>query len=171
MFSEIGRIAFYILFGLCGGGLVAAGLFAFITILGLVPRLAARTHTASQIHRYENWIVAGALFGNLLNLHQVPFYQIGQRLGQRLSQVLGTPLFGDWEQGLSVVSLAVSLVMGLASGIFVGCLVMSLAETLDALPTMSRRIHLSVGIQYIIEALAIGKLVGSLIYFYFQISL
>ena len=72
---------------------------------------------------------------------------------------------------MSLVSVVFPGIMGIASGIFVGCLVMSLAETLDALPTMSRRIHLSVGIQYIIEALAIGKLVGSLVYFYFQISL
>ena len=167
MSSEILRIAFYIIFGLCGGGLVAAGLYAFITILGLVPRLAARTHTASQIHRYENWIVAGALFGNLLNLHLVPFYRVGRWIGQRLP----TLLFGGWEWFLSVFSWFFPLVMGTASGIFVGCLVMSLAETLDTLPTMSRRIHLSVGIQYIIEALAIGKLVGSLVYFTFQISL
>ncbi len=165
--SKILQILFYIIFGLCGGGLVAAGLFAFITILGLVPRLAARTHTARQIHRYENWIVTGALFGNLLNLHQVPFHQIGMRLGS----IWPDWLSGGWEWGISLLSLVFPVVMGTASGIFVGCLVMSLAETLDALPTMSRRVHLSVGIQYIIEALAIGKLVGSLVYFWFQISL
>ncbi len=165
--SKILQNLFLIIFGLCGGGLVAAGLFAFITILGLVPRLAARTHTASQIHRYENWIVAGALFGNLLNLHQMPFYQMGMWLGNNLP----TWLRGSWELGLLLLTWVFPVVMGIASGIFVGCLVMSLAETLDALPTMSRRIHLSVGIQYIIEALAIGKLVGSLVYFYFQISL
>ena len=145
-------------FGLCGGGLVAAGLFAFISILGLVPRLAARTHTASQIHRYENWIVAGALWGNLINLHQVPFVRLRR-----------------WFEGIlpgseSVLIPLGAVLIGLASGIFVGCLVMSLAETLDALPTMNRRIHLAVGLQYIIEALAVGKLMGSLAYFYYHIS-
>ena len=134
--------------GLCGGGLVAAGLYAVITVLGLVPRLAARTHTASQIHRYENWIVAGALSGNLVGVHQLP---------------LGWLMGGGVRGGLAVI-------IGTACGIFVGCLVMSLAETLDAIPTMSRRIRLAVGIQYIIEALAIGKLAGSLAYFAFQIS-
>lgn len=167
MSSEVLQIVFYIIFGLCGGGLVAAGLYAFITILGLVPRLAARTHTASHIHRYENWIVAGSLLGNLLNLHSVSFYRVGQWIGQGLPAQLSV----GWDWCLSVLSRGFMVVMGAASGIFVGCLVMSLAETLDTLPTMSRRIHLSVGIQYIIEALAIGKLVGSLMYFYFQISL
>ena len=165
--SEILRILFYIIFGLCGGGLVAAGLFAFISILGLVPRLAARTHTGRQIHRYENWIVVGALFGNLLNLHHIPFYHIGLWLGDILPNWLSV----GWEWGMVLFSWIFPVIMGIACGIFVGCLVMSLAETLDALPTMSRRVHLSVGIQYIIEALAIGKLAGSLMYFYFQISI
>ena len=164
--SELGQTIFYMIFGLCGGGLVAAGLFAFISILGLVPRLAAKTHTAAHVHRYENWIVAGALFGNLLNLHHVPFYQMGRWLGSCLPD----RMLAGWEAILSLLSLGFSLVMGIASGIFVGCLVMSLAETLDALPTMSRRVHLSVGIQYIIEALAVGKLAGALVYFWFQIS-
>jgi len=167
MGNEMWRWLFLATFGLCGGGLVAAGLFAFISILGLVPRLAARTHTASQIHRYENWIVAGALFGNLLNLHQVPFYEIGTQWGRTLPVEMIT----SWDQGISLLSLVFPVIMGVASGIFVGCLVMSLAETLDALPTMNRRIHLAVGLQYIIEALAVGKLVGSLAYFYFQISM
>ena len=42
---------------------------------------------------------------------------------------------------------------------------MSLAETLKALPTISRRIRLSVGLPWLILALALGKLAGSLIYF------
>ena len=46
-----------------------------------------------------------------------------------------------------------------------GCLVMSLAETLKALPTISRRIRLAVGLQYVILAIALGKLAGSLVYF------
>ncbi len=138
---------FFIVFGLCGGGLVAAGLFAFINILGLVPRLAARTHTASRIHCYEDVIVAGAVFGNLVNLHEISLSWI---------PFLDTWLFRG--------------VLGGFSGIFVGCLVMSLAEILDALPTMSRRIHLAVGLQYIIASLAVGKMVGALAYYWYQIA-
>ena len=50
-------------------------------------------------------------------------------------------------------------------GIFVGCLVMSLAETLKALPVFTRRIRLSVGFPWVIASIALGKLAGSLIYF------
>ena len=61
-------------------------------------------------------------------------------------------------------------VAGVCVGIFVGCLVMSLAETLKALPVISRRIHLAVGLQYLIFALAAGKLTGSLVYFWFRMA-
>ena len=57
-------------------------------------------------------------------------------------------------------------IIGLSIGIFVGCLVMSLAETLQALPVISRRIHLAVGFQYLILSIALGKMAGSLLYFW-----
>ena len=43
-------------------------------------------------------------------------------------------------------------------------------ETLKALPVISRRIHLAVGLQYLIFALAAGKLTGSLVYFWFRMA-
>ncbi len=140
--SRIAKQAGMLFIGMSGGGLVAAGVFAFITILGLVPRLAARTHTAAQVKRYENWIIVGAFFGNLVNLFDIP-------------------LAGG------IVFLAL---WGFCSGIFVGCLVMSLAETLDTIPTINRRIRLSVGIQYVIAGIGIGKTVGSLVYFFYNIA-
>lgn len=140
--STIFRQVFLFFIGVCGGGVISAGLFAFISILGLVPRLAARTHTASQVSRYENWIILGAVFGNLVDLFKMPL------MG-------GYVLLGIW---------------GICSGIFIGCLVMSLAETLDAIPTMNRRIRLSVGIQYMIAGIGIGKTVGCLVYFFFNIA-
>ena len=57
-------------------------------------------------------------------------------------------------------------IFGLSAGIFVGCLVMSLAETLKAVPVLNRRIRLAVGLQYVILSVALGKLAGALIYFY-----
>ena len=55
--------------------------------------------------------------------------------------------------------------MGFSVGIFVGCLVMSLAETLQALPVINRRIGLAVGLQYVILSLGVGKMLGALVYF------
>ncbi len=120
--------------GLSAGGVIAAGLFAFITTIGVIPRLAGKTHTAYASRLYEDCIVLGAGLGNG-------------------AQLFGWKLFG----GNPLMA-----VFGLSAGVFVGCLIMSLAETLDAVPVMNRRMRLSVGFQFIILSLAVGKCAGAL---------
>lgn len=124
--------------GLCGGGIIAAGVFAFLAIIGVYPRLIGKTKTDRHILLYETVIIIGGILGNVIDIYELPI-----RIG-------GNLLLG---------------VFGLSVGIFVGCLAMSLAETLKAFPVISRRVRLAVGIQYIILALGMGKLTGSLIYF------
>lgn len=124
--------------GMCAGGVIAAGVFAFLAIIGVFPRLIGKTKTNKHILLYETWIILGGITGNIIDLYEFPILMGGGLL-------LG--------------------IFGLAVGVFVGCLVMSLAETLKALPVMNRRIHLAVGIQYIILSIGIGKLLGSLFYF------
>ena len=125
------------LIGFGAGAVIAAGVFAFITVIGLVPRLAGRTRTAHRIHLYEDCIVIGGALGNVLDLFH--------------PAIGGGGLAGG--------------IFGLLSGIFEGCLVMSLAETLDAVPVISRRIKLASGLQYVILAIAAGKCAGSFLYF------
>ena len=123
--------------GFAGGVSVAAGTFALITALGIVPRLAARMGVAGHVYKLESVIVLGGTIGSLLSVYHFPM-----RIG---------------DVGL--------VIFGIFAGIFVGCLVMSLAETLKALPVISRRIYLAVGLQYLILSIALGKLAGSLAYF------
>lgn len=132
------RTCFLFFAGASAGGVVAAGVFAFLAIIGVFPRLIGITHTASRVMFYETMLILGGVWGNALDLYHVPF-------------VAGGP--------------ALLVVFGLASGIFVGGLVMSLAETLKALPVLNRRIRLAVGLQYVILGIAAGKLAGSVIYF------
>lgn len=124
--------------GLCAGGVIAAGVFAFLAIIGVFPRLIGKTKTSRHIMLYETVIILGGIVGNVVDLYEFPILMGGNVL-------LG--------------------IFGLSVGVFVGCLVMSLAETLKALPVMNRRIHLAVGIQYVILAIGVGKLFGSLFYF------
>ena len=124
--------------GISAGGVIAAGIFAFLAIIGVFPRLIAVTGTGRHILLCEAMLILGGIVGNIMSLHQVP------------------PMPGG------SVTLAVC---GLSMGLFVGCLVMSLAETLKALPVLSRRIRLSVGLQYLIAAIAAGKFTGSMLYF------
>ena len=121
-----------------GSGLVVAGaVYAFITIVGVVPRLAQKTRTTGQIRGYETALLAGGVFGTLAGIFR--FY---------------LPIGGV---GVAVISMA--------NGIFIGCLAMSLAEVLNVIPIFSRRARLQRGMFFLVLAIAAGKLVGALLYF------
>ena len=119
-------------------GIIAAGIFAFLAIIGIFPRIIGKSGTKKHILLYETLIILGGAFGNALDLFEFPV----------------------WVGGIWPLA-----VFGMSVGIFVGCLAMSLAETLKTLPVMNRRIHLAVGIQYVILAVGVGKLAGALVYF------
>jgi len=121
-----------------GSGLVVAGaVYAFITIVGVVPRLAQKTHTTDSIRVYESALALGGIFGTLAGVFQF-YLPIGH---------------------VMVVSTAVF------AGIFVGCLAMSLAEVLNVIPILTRRTRLQKGMFLLVLAVALGKLVGALMYF------
>lgn len=124
--------------GFSAGGVIAAGVFAFLAMIGVFPRMIDKTKSSRHIMLYETMIVIGGIAGNVLDLYRIPL-----NFG-------GNLLLGSF---------------GFCVGVFVGSLVMSLAETLKALPVMNRRIHLAVGFQYVILSIALGKMIGSLIYF------
>ena len=132
------------LIGLSAGSIIAGGVFAFLAIIGVFPRLIGKTKTRSHIMLYETVIVSGGIFGNLWDLYEFPL----------------TSIFAPFASLLLAI-------FGASVGIFVGCLAMSLAETLKTLPVISRRSHLSVGLQYLILSIALGKLTGSLLYFFY----
>lgn len=124
--------------GLSAGLIVAGGLFAFIASLGVVSDIADRTHTGSKILLYEDATTLGGIIGNLVFIYQIDLPG------------------GVWLQ----------VIMGLFVGIFVGCWALSLAETLNVFPIFIRRVKLVRCVPYIILGIAIGKGIGSLIYFF-----
>lgn len=131
------------LMGIASGLVTSAGVFALITVIGIIPRMAGRSRTASHIRFYEWAVILGGVLGNLQ-------YLLGTRL------YLGYP-------GL--------ILFGLGTGIFVSCLVMSLAETLDVFPIMIRRTRLKIGLPCLILAFALGKSVGSFLFFFYGWSI
>ena len=58
--------------GFAGGVSVAAGTFALITALGIVPRLAARMGVAGYVYKLESVIVLGGTIGSLLSVYHFP---------------------------------------------------------------------------------------------------
>lgn len=134
-------IKYVVLFGvgLAGGAVIAAGIFAFITMIGVFPRLASRTNTAAYIYYFETAIIAGGTLGNILTLFHPSI-----------------PAFG----------VAGLFLMGLFSGIYTGCLAMALAENLKVIPVLVKRVKLKQGLPWVIAALALGKAMGSFYQFY-----
>ena len=125
--------------GLSAGGIVAGGLFGFIVSLGVVADFADRTQTADHILLYEDTVALGGILGNVLYTYRVVVPGVSWLL----------PIFG------------------ILSGIFVGCWAMALTEILNVFPIFTRRINLTKGISYIILGIAIGKGIGSFVYFFF----
>lgn len=126
--------------GLCSGITIASGVVAFIISLGIVPRYAGITKTADRVQLYEDSSVLGAVLGNLWYLYQgkLPFGTIG---------------------------LAV---YGIFSGIFLGSWIVALGEVVDIYAILVRRMGLVKGIGLVILSMAVGKVIGSL-YFFFAV--
>ena len=133
----------YLLLGMIGassGVIVAGGVIALIVGLGVITRYAGITHTGNRVRLYEDAILLGAVFGNLLTINrmQLPF---------------GMP-------GLAV--------LGFCAGVFVGGWILALAEVVNIFPVFARRIGLTKGISVVIICIALGKVTGSLLHFYMR---
>ena len=127
-----------ILIGLSGGVIVAGGMFTALFTVGLIPRFAGKTHTGSHVMIYESAVIFGTIWGNLVSMYHfsVPFGNVTMAL------------------------------YGLFSGIFVGCLALAIAEAFNGIPIFARRINFRRGLGIGILALAIGKFVGNMLYFF-----
>lgn len=126
-----------IILGISGGAVISGAVFAFIAIIGVVPRLADKTKTNRYIILYENAIIMGGIFGAF------------------------TILF-NYYLPIGVISV---IIFGLFIGIFYGCLAVSLAEVLNVIPILTRRTMLNKGIKYFVVALALGKALGAILYY------
>lgn len=154
----ISRIVVGIL-ALDAGILVSGGVFSVLLAVGLIPRFAGKTQTAGHIWLYENMVVLGTIVGCLLSVFE-PFVQIG-------AWAVIHP--GFWYDVLETVTWLLLLLYGLFAGVFVGCLAIAIAEMLDSIPIMTRRLGVRHGLGIMVTALAFGKLVGSLFYFGYHI--
>ena len=72
---------FLLFFGLCSGGIIAAGVYAFLAIIGVFVRLIGKTKTKKNIMLYENMIILGGVLGNIMELYKVRL-PLGEVFGQ-----------------------------------------------------------------------------------------
>ncbi|MDD3367933.1 MAG: stage V sporulation protein AB [Lachnospiraceae bacterium] len=129
--------------GLAFGFLSSAGVLTVFSSVSLVPRYAAKTGTQRHSFLYEECLILGALAGCIGSVFEL-----------------------KWGIGEHLISSMLLGVGGFFAGIFVGCLAMSIAEMLDSIPIFASRIKLKEGMSLVLLAVAMGKLTGSLLYFY-----
>lgn len=136
--------------GLSAGFLTAAAYVAFIAMLGVFPKIAAKTNTAKQCVLYENCLMLGILMATLLQFC-VSFYSSGFPQSAILPTFLGK---------LSLMAI------GLFGGIYIGFLIGGLSEVLNVIPTYARKAHIQKRVGLLIFFLALGKGVFSIIYLF-----
>lgn len=127
-----------ILLGIGSGAVISGAVFAFISIIGIVPRLAEKTKTNKYIVFHENAIIAGGIFGafSIMFNYYIP------------------------------IGIIPAMLFGFFIGIFYGCLAVSLAEVLDVIPILTRRTRVYKGLKYFIIAIALGKATGAILYYF-----
>lgn len=124
--------------GLAAGLTVAAGTFAFLIVIGVIPRMIGKCNRAAETMNFENAVIGGGIFGTIFSI----FPQLTLPFGPLLL-----------------------CVFGFSAGIFVGCIAVALAEILDTFPITFRRMKMKEGLSYVMTAMAVGKCVGSFFYF------
>ncbi len=147
--------------GLSSGILVSAGVFTVLLSVGLVPRFAGQTHTSRNVFLYEEMVVLGTMTGDFFSVFPQAGY-IGDWMREEV--LFGAATAAVWRS----VSTVLMALFGLFAGIFVGCLALAIAEMLDSIPILTRRIGYRHGLGFMVLGIALGKLMGSLIYFGFH---
>ena len=105
------RSLFLILVGLCSGTGIAAGTFAFLFVIRVIPRMVQKAKLEHRAITIENTIVKGILFGTVLSLFSWNKKWLYWLLGKTML-----------------------VFFGLSAGIFTGCIAVALAEILDTFP-------------------------------------
>jgi len=122
---------------LIGGITISGGSFALLVKIGVFTRLIEITRTAKHIKLVESFIVLGGICGTLVSVFSfsIPIGKIGVAFS------------------------------GVLFGMFVGWLYMALAETLSVFPIVFRKLKIKYGMGCVIFCMAIGKMMGALLYF------
>lgn len=125
------------LIGGCLGIVVASGTLALIIALGIVVRYVRLTKTPHRITLYEDFAFLGTFAGAIWSL-------------------------GAFSIGLGIPGV---LVYGFFSGFFLGGWIVALGEVINVYAIMLRRFKIQKGIGWIFFVMAIGKALGTLLFY------
>ncbi|WP_281397296.1 stage V sporulation protein AB [Heyndrickxia vini] len=139
--TMINSILFFII-GLSGGLIVGCGLVAFLSVLGIIPRLVQISKTAKMVYLYEWAFVLGSILGGWAQLRDVTFH---------LTVLLLIPI-------------------GLGCGVFVGMLAAALTEVINVIPILTKRIGIDGHLIIALMAIVFGKVCGSLFHWIYFVD-
>ncbi|WP_047979998.1 stage V sporulation protein AB [Ornithinibacillus contaminans] len=123
-----------VIIGFSGGLAVGCGLVAFLTVLGIIPRLIQLSRTLHLVKVYTACVIIGSLFGTYLSFSAI-----------------------TWNHPNILLAI-----WGLLHGIFNGMLAAALTEVLNVFPLVSKRIRLENKLIILMMAIVFGKIFGSL---------
>lgn len=125
-----------ILYGISSGIMVGAGVVSILILVAIVPRISHVTNTKEFSNLYEHLLVLGTFLGSILSL-----YNIGIEGG-----------------------ILLTIIAGLSYGIFLGFLSSGITEVIYYIPIVTRRLNIaSTYLKYIVVALILGKVIGSIL--------
>ena len=126
---------FIIFIGFAGGLSVGAGYVAFLTVLGIIPRLTQLTKTMKMIQMYEWAVVFGAVAGTIGHVYRIPHLHLSLIYSNCIWLSRRNLCWND------------------------GC---SINRGINVWPILAKRIGVEEKIVILIMALVFGKIVGSL---------
>lgn len=126
-----------IIVALCAGLILAGGYFAVVTSIGVITRFGDNTRTASKMRIYEVCIAVGAILGCIIIVFEPHICGVG------------------WAY----------IIWAVFGGMYVGCFILALSEAVRGIPILFRRSGLKKGFSTIVLSYALGKAIGSLLYF------
>ncbi|WP_040208264.1 stage V sporulation protein AB [Neobacillus jeddahensis] len=128
------KILLVLFIGLASGLSVGAGFVAFLTVLGVIPRLTQLSKTMGLIQYYEWAVVCGVLVG----------------------------VWASLRDPLLHISAYILIPLGLTGGVFVGMLAAGLTEVVNVFPILAKRIRVDGQIIILVMAIVLGKIFGSI---------
>lgn len=128
--------------GFAGGLAVGSGFVAFLTVLGIIPRLIQLSKSKKLINVYAACVIIGSVFGTYLS----------------------------FTNNTSNESLLLLACWGLLHGIFNGMLAAALTEVLNVFPILMKRIGIDKHILWLLMAVVLGKVTGSLFQWVFFVK-
>ncbi|MBS4534270.1 stage V sporulation protein AB [Clostridium sp. D2Q-14] len=125
----------FILIMFSGGMVVGTALASFFTLLDIIPRLAQKTDSSNFIVFYERILISSGILATVFDFFDISFLNI---------KILLIPI-------------------GVLLGAFIGLLAAALAEVLNVIPVLERKLKAGKLIQIPLLAISLGKVIGSLL--------